>query len=290
MDDLTGRVAVITGGASGIGRAFADRFARAGMKIVVSDVEEPALTRAVSELKASGAAVVGVVCDVSDHKAVVDLGASVSEAFGPPQVICLNAGVGTSGSLAKTTIADWEWVLGVNLWGIIHGLDVFLSGLRERNEGHVVITASVAGHLAFPRLGPYSATKFAAVVIAETLHAELVGDGSSVGVTCLCPGFVSTNVFTAGRNRPEVLANSGVEHSGDAKAAEREAFLEWIRANAVQPAEVAEMVHRAVLEGMFWVFTEDEISAVTARHQSIRERSNPEVTPTFSDVGPFFQP
>jgi NAD(P)-dependent dehydrogenase (short-subunit alcohol dehydrogenase family) len=290
MDDLTGRVAVVTGGASGMGRAFADRFARAGMKIVVADVEEAALAGAVTELKASGAAVVGVVCDVSDHKAVVDLGSSVSEAFGPPQVICLNAGVGTSGSLAKTTIADWEWVVGVNLWGIIHGLDVFLSGLRERNEGHVVITASVAGHLAFPRLGPYSATKFAAVVIAETLYAELVGDGSAVGVTCLCPGFVSTNVFTSERNRPEVLANRVVEPFGDGKVADREAFLEWIRANAVQPAEVAEMVYRAVLEGTFWVFTEEDMSAVTARHQSIRERSNPGVTPTFSDVGPFFQP
>ena len=166
MDDLTGRVAVVTGGASGMGRAFANRFAQAGMRVVVADVEEPALDQAVAELQSAGAKALGVVCDVGDHSAVVELGDRTEEAFGPPQVLCLNAGIGVSGPLAEASMADWKWVIDVNLWGVIHGLDVFLAGLIGRDEGHVIFTASVAGHYSFPHLGPYAATKYGVVALS----------------------------------------------------------------------------------------------------------------------------
>ena len=208
MDDLTNRVAVITGGASGMGRAFSQRFAEAGMKVVVADVEAPPLEETVEQLSDSGAEIIGIVCDVSDHSAVLELKTRTEEAFGPAQVVCLNAGVGAGGTLAETTLSDWKWVVDVNLWGVVHGVDVFLPGLRERNEGHIVFTASVAGHYSFPRLGPYAATKYGVVAIAETLHAELREEASAVGVTCLCPGLVSTNIFDSERNRPETLTLS----------------------------------------------------------------------------------
>jgi len=259
-----------------MGRAFANRFAQAGMRVVVADVEEPALDQAVAELQSAGAKALGVVCDVGDHSAVVELGARTEEAFGPPQVLCLNAGIGVSGPLAEVSMTDWKWVIAVNLWGVIHGLDVFLPGLIGRDEGHVIFTASVAGHYSFPHLGPYAATKYGVVAIAETLHAELRAEGSKVGVTCLSPGLVSTNIFSSERNRPEVLTNPSAEPRPEEELAMREAFLEWVQANALQPEEVAEMIHRAVLDGTFWVFTDDEHrSAISDRHAAIREREEP---------------
>ncbi|HJM73638.1 MAG TPA: SDR family NAD(P)-dependent oxidoreductase, partial [Acidimicrobiales bacterium] len=142
MEDLQGKVAVITGGASGMGLAFAHRFAAAGMKVVLGDIEVPALDAAVTGLRDAGAEVLGVRCDVSDAASVHGLATATEEAFGAAHVICLNAGVAGSGGLHEQTLADWEWILGVNLMGVVHGLDAFLSGLIERDEGHVVVTAS----------------------------------------------------------------------------------------------------------------------------------------------------
>ena len=276
MEDLTDRVAVITGGASGMGRAFAQRFAEAGMKVVVADVEAPPLEEAVDQLSDFGAEAIGTVCDVSDHSAVLELKHRTEEAFGPAQLVCLNAGVGAGGTLAETTLSDWKWVVDVNLWGVVHGVDVFLPGLRERNEGHIVFTSSVAGHYSFPRLGPYAATKYGVVAIAETLHAELREEDSAVGVTCLCPGLVSTNIFDSERNRPEILTNPTPNAPPEEELAMREAFLEWVRANALAPSEVAEMVHRSVLNRTFWLFTDEEhLPAITARHAAIVREEDP---------------
>ena len=276
MEDLQGKVAVITGGASGMGLAFAHRFAAAGMKVVLGDIEVPALDDAVTGLRDTGAEVLGVRCDVSDAASVHGLAAATEEAFGAAHVICLNAGVAGSGGLHEQTLTDWEWILGVNLMGVVHGLDAFLSGLIERDEGHVVVTASVAGHTAYPGLGIYSATKHAAAVIAETLYNELTSSGSKVGATALCPGFVDTGIFNSARNRPEHLTDSLADLEADEDRATREAFLEMIASQALKPAAVADLVYDAILDGTFWVFTDGRhVENITNRHAEIAERRNP---------------
>jgi len=276
MDQLEGRVAVITGGASGMGLAFAHRFAVAGMKVVLADIEAPALDAAVAGLRDAGADALGVRCDVSDAGSVRDLARATDEAYGDVHVVCLNAGVATSGALHEQTLSDWEWILGVNLMGIVHGLDAFLPGLVNRDEGHVVVTASIAGHTAYPGLGPYSASKHAAVAIAETLHNELVSNGSRVGATALCPGFVDTGIFESARNRPEHLTDALAEPESDDQRAAREAFLEMIATEALKPDAVADLVHDAILDGTFWVFTDEQHAPnITSRHVEIAQRRNP---------------
>ncbi len=276
MDDLQGKVVVITGGASGMGLAFAHRFATAGMKVVLGDIEVPALDAAVAGLRDVGAEVLGVRCDVSDAASVHALASATDETFGAAHLICLNAGVAGSGGLHEQSLADWEWILGVNLMGVVHGLDAFLSGLIERDEGHVVVTSSVAGHTAYPGLGIYSATKHAAAVIAETLYNELASSGSRVGATALCPGFVDTGIFHSGRNRPEHLSDALAEPEADEDRAAREAFLEMIASEALKPDKVADLVHDAVLDGTFWVFTDDHhVENITNRHAEIAGRRNP---------------
>jgi len=309
MEELTDRIAVVTGGASGLGRAFGERFVDAGMKVVLADIEGTALDATVTDLKAAGGEVAGVVCDVSNHQSVVDLAAEVDSFFGPPQVVCLNAGVrmgaprilntsdqdkdadeskgagdlpeasggrGPGGLLAETTMADWTWVLGVNLWGVIHGVDVFLPGMRKRNEGHVVFTASMAGHHVYPAMGSYAASKYAVVAIAETLQVELLEAGSAVGVTCLCPGLVSTNIFTSERNRPGDLATSDVEPLSAEEEAHQEMVLKWLLANGHEPSSVAELVHQAIVANTFWVLPDDShFQALADRLDSIKEQRSP---------------
>jgi len=270
MKNLTGKTALITGGASGIGLAIGRRLAESGMKIALADIETPILEEAVSELKELNYEAIGIQCDVSDLDSMKGMKSQIAETFGNPELICLNAGVGFGASISEATIGDWEWVIGVNLWGIINGLNIFLPALREMDEGHVVITASIAGHVSIPNLGPYNATKFAAVTIAETLRHELRADNSAVGVSCLCPGFVATNIFNSERNRPENFVKDSSFNLSDADLLQREAFMEWINANAKQPSEVAELVYEAISNDKFWIFTDDQhIDAVNSRHSSI---------------------
>jgi len=276
MKDLNDKVAVITGGASGMGLAFAHRFAAAGMKVAIGDIEEPALEAAVAELVASGTEVFGSRCDVTDIDSFRRFAADAEEAFGPAHVVCLNAGVAGGGEMVDLTLSDWNWVLGVNLWGVVHGLDIYLKGLVARNEGHVVVTASVAGHTSFPGIGPYNASKHAVSAIAETLHNELVVAGSDVGVTSLCPGFVATGIFDSGRNRPEHLLDALAELPSEEQLERRQMIQEWMAQNAKDPTEVADLIHGAVLEQTFWVFTDpDHIESIERRHEEIRGRRNP---------------
>jgi len=276
MEDLSDKVAVITGGASGMGLAFAHRFAAAGMKVAIGDIEEPALEAAVAELVASGAEVFGGRCDVTDINSFRRFAADAEEAFGPAHVVCLNAGVAGGGEMVDLTLSDWNWVLGVNLWGVVHGLDIYLKGLVARNEGHVVVTASVAGHTSFPGIGPYNASKHAVSAIAETLHNELAVAGSDVGVTSLCPGFVATGIFASGRNRPEHLMGALAQLPSEEQLERQQMIQEWMAQNAKDPAEVADLIHDAVLEQTFWVFTDpDHIESIERRHEEIRGRRNP---------------
>lgn len=276
MDDLDGKVAVVTGGASGIGLAFANRFAVAGMSLVVADIETDALAAATAALKSAGADVLGVHCDVSDAESVTALAAAVNAAYGTAHVVCLNAGVAHNAPIVEQSLADWEWVLGVNLMGIVHGLDSFLSTLIAQDEGHLVITASVAGHTAYPGLSSYSVSKHGAAAIAETLHNELSASGSMVGVTALCPGLVNTRIVDSDRNRPEHLTNLLAEPPTSEQQEMKAAAREFLVTEALNPAAVADLVHDAILSNTFWLFTDDLYDEpISNRHDEIRRRQNP---------------
>ena len=204
MEDLQGKVAVITGGASGIGRAVADRAAADGMKIVLADIEEGPLKEAVDDLTGNGAEALGVVTDVSEAASVQTLRDRALDRFGAVHLVHNNAGIGLGGPIWEVSEADWRWILGVNLWGVVHGVATFTPLLIEQGEGHIVNTASVAGLIAAPFLGPYNATKQAVVAISETLFKDLQTVGAPVGVSVLCPGFVQTRIAESERNRPDV--------------------------------------------------------------------------------------
>jgi NAD(P)-dependent dehydrogenase (short-subunit alcohol dehydrogenase family) len=278
MQELTGRTAVVTGAASGIGQAMAARCASEGMRIVLADVEQEALHQAANDLRTRGAEVAAVLTDVSDG-AQVDALAAAAGAFGPVHLLCNNAGVGSGGLLKDLSTEDWQWVLGVNLWGVIHGIRAFLPSMLEHGEpAHIVNTASLAGHVAGPFMGPYSASKFAVVAISETLHHEMAMSRSNVRVSVLCPGWVKTNIDRCERNRPAELGG-GVTVAGDDPRAQ---LLGQVLAGGLEPATVADLVFGAIAEERFWVFTHPEMqAAVDARWDSIRTGANPSLSFAF---------
>jgi NAD(P)-dependent dehydrogenase (short-subunit alcohol dehydrogenase family) len=277
VESLTGKTAVVTGGASGMGRAFADRFAKAGMRVVVADIEQAALDAAVDEIRATGASVVGVRTDVSSEQQMRDLATHALGEFGEVNIVCLNAGVGGgNGPIETLTAADWQWTLNVNLWGIIHGISAFLPHLKEHGDGHVVITASIAGLTSFPGAAPYNTTKHAAIAIAETMFSELRDAGSNVGVSCLCPGIVRTRIIESERNRPEELRRPHVPPAPTALQEQMHQAVVEIFGQAKPPHEVAELVHDAVLAKQFWIFTDEVYTpAILERLDSIRDRNDP---------------
>jgi NAD(P)-dependent dehydrogenase (short-subunit alcohol dehydrogenase family) len=275
MERFEGRVAVITGGASGIGLALARRFAGEGMKVVIGDVEEPALKAAVDELHGGGAEVEGVVTDVTDAEQMQGLADAAVARFGGVNVFCNNAGVGGGGLSWEMPLSTWEWVLGVNLWGVIHGIRAFVPLLMQQDEGHIVNTASIAGLVAAPFMGPYNASKHAVVALSETLHHELAMMAPQVKVSVLCPGWVSTNIADSSRNRPAHLQGDALE---DGAAGE---LLRQIIAQGMPPADLAEKVLAAIRDDRFWILTHDDesdmwVRAVNRRIESLGERANPE--------------
>ncbi|MEO5840710.1 MAG: SDR family NAD(P)-dependent oxidoreductase [Acidimicrobiales bacterium] len=286
MRDLQGKTAVITGAASGMGRAFTDRLALAGMRVVLADIEQAALQNAVAELEAQGASAIGVVADVSNEHNMNSLRERALEQFGSVDVVCLNAGVaGGTGPMESLTVGDWQWTLGVNLWGIIHGVHTFVPDLKRQNSGHVVITASIAGLTSFPNMGPYNVTKHSAVAIAETLFSELRDQGSAVGVSCLCPGVVHTNIITSERNRPEALRRPLIEPERTDDDLDRGRASYEIFMNAKPPHEVAELVHDAIVEERFWILTDDVFTPeINRRLDAIRNRTDPTARGTLLDV------
>ncbi len=258
MQNLTGKVAVITGGASGIGRAMATRFVADGMTVVIADIEQVPLDATADEL-----GVTGICTDVTKADSVEALAATVMERFGAVHLLCNNAGVGGGGAISGLSLADWRWVIDVNLWGVVHGLHFFLPHLLANADGgHIVNTASMAGLTAWPGIGPYNATKYAVVGISETLAIEL--QSTSVGVSVLCPGLVNTNIFTSQRNRPEELRND------EPNLAARVTNEQMLRELAIDPAKVADLVATAVMTNQFWILTHPEmVQTVDERHQRI---------------------
>jgi NAD(P)-dependent dehydrogenase (short-subunit alcohol dehydrogenase family) len=275
MQKFAGRVAVVTGGASGIGLALARRFAAENMKVVIGDVEEPALKAAVDELRANGAEVEGVVCDVTDAEQVEALAAAAVARFGGVNVFCNNAGVGGGGLSWEMPLSTWEWILGVNLWGVIHGVRAFVPLLMQQDEGHIVNTASIAGLIAAPFMGPYSASKHAVVAISETLFHELAMAAPHVHVSVLCPGWVSTNIADAARNRPERL------RTDEPAAGPATEMLTQLIDTGMPPAQVADKVFDAIRAEQFWILTHDDegdvwVEAVDRRLRSLETRTNPQ--------------
>ncbi|HEX9992874.1 MAG TPA: SDR family NAD(P)-dependent oxidoreductase [Acidimicrobiales bacterium] len=274
IGDLLGRVAVVTGAASGIGRAMAERFAAEGMRVVMADVERPALEEAAGALGGAGAEVLAVPTDVSDPDQVDALARAAVDAFGAVDVVCNNAGVGGGGQLWEVPLGDWRWVLGVNLWGVIHGIRSFVPLLVDQDEGHVVNTASMAGLTSPPFMGPYNVSKHAVVTLSETLHAELAMRGSKVGVTVLCPGWVNTRIAESDRNRPAELAAEQPAAGPDREAIR--GVLRTFLAAGMDPADVAAQVVDAVRTGRFYLLTHEEWSGmVEQRLRAIAEGGPP---------------
>ncbi len=258
MQDLTGKVAAITGAASGIGRGLADRLAAEGMKLVLADVEEAALAAAEAELTTDGAEVLAVATDVSSHPAVDVLADAAYRRFGAVHLLCNNAGVsGRMGPVWETTEVDWQWVLGVNLMGVVHGIQAFVPRMVAAGEpGHVVNTSSVLG-LSSGGGSVYSVSKHAVTRLSEGLYHDLRAAEAPIGVSVLCPGMIATRIITADRNRPAHLRNPGDARTPE-RIARREMLQERFLEVGMPPAEVAGMVVDAVRHDRFYVLTHPE--------------------------------
>jgi NAD(P)-dependent dehydrogenase (short-subunit alcohol dehydrogenase family) len=240
------------------------------MRVAMADIEQGALDDAV---KLVGGDVIGIPTDVSKAASVDALGDSVIDAFGAVHVVCNNAGVGGGGLTQDLSAMDWEWVLGVNLFGVIHGMRVFLPMLLAQGEGHVVNTASMAGLVTAPMMGPYNASKFAVVAISETLHKELAMQGSEVGVSVLCPGWVNTNISESDRNRPVEMAGEGGELGGHGPFGD---IVRQLVASGMDPSEVAGLVLDAIETKRFYILTHPDMKdAVSQRVDDILEGRNP---------------
>lgn len=250
MDQLNGKVGVVTGAASGIGRAVASRFAAEGMQVVLADIEAAALERAVDEITATGADAIGVVTDVRHEDQIQELAAATIDAFGAVHVVHNNAGVVTAAPLEELTTADWEWVLGVDLWSVIFGVKAFLPLIKEAGQGHIVNTASTAGLQAAAGIGPYNVAKFGVVALTETLALEL-RHTDDINASVLCPGAINTRIVESDRNRPDELA----EHVENAVEDRFVAGSASLLAAGKDPAEVADVVVDGIRTNRFWLLT-----------------------------------
>jgi NAD(P)-dependent dehydrogenase (short-subunit alcohol dehydrogenase family) len=271
MKDLSKRVAVVTGAASGIGFAMCERFAADQMSIVMADIEDGPLADAANKIRAFGVDVLAKKVDVANAAAVEELAVETFARFGAAHVLCNNAGVGGGGAQSTLSVAEWDWVLGVNLHGVVHGIASFLPRmLASGEEGHIVNTASMAGHLAFGGMGPYNASKYAVVGISESLYLELAG--TNIGVSALCPGWVNTKIGESARNRPADLPERAVRPED----AERQQFITAVLAAGLSAAEIATMVHDAILSNRFWIFSHPEMMpGIRMRADEIMSGRNP---------------
>jgi NAD(P)-dependent dehydrogenase (short-subunit alcohol dehydrogenase family) len=256
--ELTGKTAVITGGASGIGLATARQFATSGMNLVLGDIEEEPLYDAVEALRADGADVIGVRCDVSVEADVVALREGALAEFGSAHLVFNNAGV-VGGPALGTPKKVWDWVMGVNVDGVINGINAFAPLLLEQNEGHIVSTASLAGLMGVPGTGAYCASKFAVVGISESLFQEFLILGTRVGVSVLCPGFVNTRIYESDRNMPSEL----VSFNEDPTVQAARAIGEKVVKAGIDAAQVAALVEDAVRANRFWILPHEWVALRT---------------------------
>ena len=277
MQDFDGKVAVITGGASGIGLGMATRFAAEGMKLVLADIEEEVLEQAASDLRENGAEVLTVQTDCGDAASMDNLAAGSLAHYGSVHVVCNNAGVGARGTMWKLGVNDWEFVLRVNLWGVIHGVRVFAPHLVEQDEGHIVNTGSMAGLVSVSGTGPYNVSKHGVVTLSETLYGELQDAGSNVGVSVLCPGIIRTNLRNSERNRPEHLRDMDAE-AVRARTENTPGFSDTVRLQALSPEWAAECVFEGIKANRFYILTHDDHEGqIPRRHDAIQNDGQPAV-------------
>lgn len=273
MKTFRDRVAVVTGAASGIGRALAERFAAEGMKVVLADVEDAALAATARALKDGGATVLSVRTDVAKAAEIEALADAAYSAYGAVHVLCNNAGVGGTGRTWEVSEAEWEWVLGVDLWSVIHAVHTFVPRMRASgDEGHVVNTASVAGLVAGPGMGPYNVSKFGVVALSETLHHELAMEGSKLKVSVLCPAWVATKIIDSDRNRPAAVAAPPSDPGAEAM----KEMARGLVAGGLPPARVAELVLAAIRDEQFYILTHPEFTPIVRqRMETLLEQQNP---------------
>ncbi|GAB3551244.1 SDR family NAD(P)-dependent oxidoreductase [Noviherbaspirillum agri] len=280
MKNFQNKVAVITGGASGFGREFAIISARLGMKLVLADVQQDALDKTKAELEEQGAQVLAVWCDVRKAEQVQALADATMEKFGAVHLVFNNAGVASGGLIWENSIADWEWVLGVNLWGVIHGVRVFTPLMLEcakkeaDYEGHIVNTASMAGLLNAPNMGVYNVSKHAVVSLSETLYQDLQLIKAPIGASVLCPYFVPTGISQSHRNRPEDVKMSAGPTTSQMVA--QVVSEKAVSSGKVTAAEVAERTFNAIKDGQFYIYSHPQaLGNVQTRMEDILLTRNP---------------
>lgn len=277
MQEFEGKVAVVTGAASGIGRAMAERFAAEGMRVVLADIEEPALELAVTELRQQEREVIGVRVDTSSYESVQELAQRTLDEFGGVHIVCNNAGVGGGGlgeAIWERSLKDWDWTFGVNWWGVVYGIKTFVPIMIEQDEPAAIVnTGSVAG-LVGGMMDVYSITKHAVVRASEALHLQLTLRDSPVHAHVLCPGFVATKIGASSRNRPDALWD---ERPSDADLeAQWAESIDRIGELGISPSEVADQVLTAIREERFYILTHDDFDeAIRMRMENILERRNP---------------
>lgn len=268
MKDFNGKVAVVTGAASGIGLAATERFLAEGMKVVMADVEKGSLDREAGRLASAGGDVLGVVCDVRDPDSVGDLAERTLSHFGGVQVVFNNAGVAPAGPMLDTSPEDWRWIVDVNILGVAHGVTTFGPLLRDAGEGHIINTASEAGLVTNPSLGMYCATKHAVVGLSESLYRELEGTG--VSVHCLCPNLVKTKIFESERNRDDGAVPTASQTATIAP------LREAATAAGISTEQVAGNVMDAIKADRFWIITHDFTQqAASVRFADLEAGRNP---------------
>lgn len=279
MKNFADKVAVITGAASGFGREFALIGARLGMKLVLADVQQDALDVVKAELEDQGAQVLALRCDVRHAHEVQALADATMQRFGAVHLVFNNAGVGSGGLIWENTQADWEWVLGVNLWGVIHGVRIFTNLMLEcaktdpEYEGHIVNTASMAGLLNAPTMGVYNVSKHAVVSLTETLYQDLQLAQAPIGASVLCPYFVPTGISQSHRNRPEDVASGKVTASQKVAQSMTD---KAVTSGKVSASEVAENTFKAIRDQQFYIFSHPAALAnVQERMEDILALRNP---------------
>ena len=274
LTDFTDKVAVITGAGSGFGREFARLGHQLGMRLVLADIQQDALDAIAAELRAAGATLIAERVDVSVGSDVECLARRSRSAFGEVALLFNNAGVGAGGLIWETSESDWQWVLGVNLWGVIHGIRAFVpSMIAKGTSGHVVNTASVAGLLSAPLMGVYNVSKHAVVTLTETLHHDLKLARSAIGCSVLCPAFVPTGIHESERNRP---AGAKDEKPTASQLAARESIRKAVTSGRLTPQDVARITFDAIRSDRFYIITHPKIlGSIGLRHQDIAEMRNP---------------
>jgi NAD(P)-dependent dehydrogenase (short-subunit alcohol dehydrogenase family) len=270
MKEFENKIAVITGAASGIGKALAEHCISKRMKVVLADIEEGALAQTVQELNKVGGTILSVKTDVSQENDIKLLAEKVIDHFGSVHLLFNNAGVGIDKEVLESTVADWKWLLGVNLWSMIYSIRNFVPMmLRQDTECHIINTASIAGLISGPGMGVYKVTKYGIISVSETLYHELVQMGSKIKVSVLCPGSVNTRIIESSRNRPVELRNAPCDDRPESPQAIRDVKM------GLSPKHIAEITFQGIISEKFYIFTHPETrQLIQERMESIMQDLN----------------